>query len=619
MILLTIHSPSFLYLNLGGAEGALMHDPCYFFALVIASHLYRCIAVTVSICHTLILLLDVLSLRKPQCPRARGIPWQSVSTLPQTTMSVHEYPTQPAPSSSHTNPESPPVKSTAGVHSQTTPDRPQPEPATDYNSIPNPSVARQARAPSPSLQSSREDVWYLKEIGWKGGRTRIITQNFNGPCSFIAICNILILRGDIQILPPDRRTVSYELLSQLVAEYLLTHVPDVDISSALSVMPLTQKGMDLNPLFTSPTSFRPSTSDSTQPDPLALFAQTGIPLVHGWLVDPASTEAHAIQKMGVADYDGAVDKIVEADVLADGRLLGDGIAGNTGGQGGDRELTPEESEKIEHALTLRTFLHTTQSQLTYHGLFTLSSQDLIPPGSLVALFRSSHLSVLYKPPSNHHTAEIHPTSSTPNEKHPTEAATSSPVASSSALPEDTSNAHLETPPSDITTPLQEQFESTHILDPGPSVSPPGPEETSSHIYTLATDAAFLHEPSVVWERLDDIDGSGTVFVDSNFIRSSPAGGDVAGHTAETALAAFEAEAGLRPAQGPPGGDDDADLALARQLQAEENHYARAQRESAQQGSAQQDAPRERERVNGREQGTNELRKKPKKKTSCLIM
>lgn len=52
--------------------------------------------------------------------------------------------------------------------------------------------------------------------------------------------NILILRGDIEILPPTRHTVSYEFLSQLVAEYLLKRGPDVDISAALTVMPLTQ-------------------------------------------------------------------------------------------------------------------------------------------------------------------------------------------------------------------------------------------------------------------------------------------------------------------------------------------------------------------------------------------
>lgn len=53
------------------------------------------------------------------------------------------------------------------------------------------------------------------------------------------IGNILILRGNIEILPASRTTVSYEFLSQLVAEYLLLNAPDVDISMALTMMPLT--------------------------------------------------------------------------------------------------------------------------------------------------------------------------------------------------------------------------------------------------------------------------------------------------------------------------------------------------------------------------------------------
>ena len=81
--------------------------------------------------------------------------------------------------------------------------------------------------------------------------------------------NILILGGNINIQPKSRTTVSYEFLSQLVAEYLLKNSPDVDVSAALSIMPHTQsklrrlsversltshfaEGMDLNPLFTPP-------------------------------------------------------------------------------------------------------------------------------------------------------------------------------------------------------------------------------------------------------------------------------------------------------------------------------------------------------------------------------
>lgn len=116
------------------------------------------------------------------------------------------------------------------------------------------------------------------------------------------------------------------------------------------------------------------------------------------------------------------------------------------------------------ALIVRNFIETSSSQLTYFGLFELASS--LEPNSLAALFRNSHLAVLYKS-----------------------------------------------------------------------------SEDDGSLYTLVTDQVFLHEPSVVWERVEDIDGSYSTFVDSDFVRSSPAGGDFAGHTAESALAALEQQTG----------------------------------------------------------------------------
>jgi len=55
----------------------------------------------------------------------------------------------------------------------------------------------------------------------------------------------------------------------------------------------------------------------------------------------------------------------------------------------------------------------------------------------------------------------------------------------------------------------------------------------------------MREPFVVWERLEDVDGGWSTFVDSDFVKSSPAGGDFAGQTAEETLRAMEAEG--RPA------------------------------------------------------------------------
>lgn len=107
--------------------------------------------------------------------------------------------------------------------------------------------------------------------------------------------------------------------------------------------------MDLNPVFTSPTTFQPATTGGE----LALFASAGIILVHGWLVDPDSSEHAAVSR--VKDYDSAVNLIVEADVLTRGLLVGNGVEDGEDGAGPSQarheqpgvNLTDEERQKVE--------------------------------------------------------------------------------------------------------------------------------------------------------------------------------------------------------------------------------------------------------------------------------
>jgi len=106
--------------------------------------------------------------------------------------------------------------------------------------------------------------------------------------------------------------------------------------------------MDLNPVFTSSTMFRPATTGGE----LALFASVGIALVHGWLVDPESPEYAAVSR--VKDYDSAMNLIVEADVLTRGLLVGNGVEDDGGAgpsQAGPSDpsvnLTDEERLKVE--------------------------------------------------------------------------------------------------------------------------------------------------------------------------------------------------------------------------------------------------------------------------------
>lgn len=101
--------------------------------------------------------------------------------------------------------------------------------------------------------------------------------------------------------------------------------------------------MDLNPLFTGITSFRPAGEGGE----LKLFEHAGIELVHGWLVDPSTPEHSVLSRAG--DYDSAVNLLVEADHLSKGQLVTceDDPSPSQGPNQADTVLTPEDHQKIE--------------------------------------------------------------------------------------------------------------------------------------------------------------------------------------------------------------------------------------------------------------------------------
>ncbi|KAF9065195.1 hypothetical protein BDP27DRAFT_1450322 [Rhodocollybia butyracea] len=152
-------------------------------------------------------------------------------------------------------------------------------------------------------------VWNLKSIEFGVGQDRksyrIVTENHNGPCSFIAICNILILRGKMKI-PARRTSVSYKYLSQLVVNHSrsLNAYNDSSKSIVSERMPKTQDIVELNPVFTESKSFGGPFGITF------LLGQLGIELVHGWLVDPESPEAETVSE--VKDHDRAVSLIAKA-------------------------------------------------------------------------------------------------------------------------------------------------------------------------------------------------------------------------------------------------------------------------------------------------------------------
>lgn len=175
----------------------------------------------------------------------------------------------------------------------------------------------------------------------------------------------MILRNDLEIAP-GRDRVTYSYLSTLLANYFLqitssssvppspalTHLPStrqLSLEAALSILPQTRVGLNLNPQFTKIDGF--TSSPSSGEGELALFSLAQIPLLHGWLGDPADEETYRVLEEA-GDYDRAVEMMVEGSEVA-GKL---GLEGNGGVDLNDEELireaerrsqwTSEEEEKV---------------------------------------------------------------------------------------------------------------------------------------------------------------------------------------------------------------------------------------------------------------------------------
>lgn len=136
-------------------------------------------------------------------------------------------------------------------------------------------------------------------------------QAANGPCSLLALVNLLSLEGKIHLKRGELgETVDFAYLVGILADYLVDRLADHKGESTLdlAVLNSTRTGINLNPRFTRGVEgFVPSPE-------LALFQGAGVKLVHGWLVDPSEEETYlALQN---ESYDSAVLRVVEGQILS---------------------------------------------------------------------------------------------------------------------------------------------------------------------------------------------------------------------------------------------------------------------------------------------------------------
>ncbi|XP_010529522.1 PREDICTED: ubiquitin carboxyl-terminal hydrolase MINDY-1-like [Tarenaya hassleriana] len=163
-------------------------------------------------------------------------------------------------------------------------------------------------------ETKEEEVMYkTKTIQFLGRTTPIILQNENGPCPLLAICNVLLLRNNLN-LNPDCSEVSQERLLSLVAERLIDSNSNINnkdkeyidnqqqnISDAIDLLEHLATGIDVNIKFTRINDFE------FTPE-CAIFDLLDIPLYHGWIVDPQDVET--ADAIGCKSYNALMSELV---------------------------------------------------------------------------------------------------------------------------------------------------------------------------------------------------------------------------------------------------------------------------------------------------------------------
>ncbi|KAF3448465.1 hypothetical protein FNV43_RR09178 [Rhamnella rubrinervis] len=192
------------------------------------------------------------------------------------------------------------------------------------------SEEQQQEQPQPQAQPVKECIHKTKVIQFLGRTTPIVLQNDNGPCPLLAICNVLLLRNNLN-LSPEIAEVSQEKLLSLVAERLIDSNSNINnkdegyaenqqqnIADAIDLLPRLATGIDVNIKFKRIDDFE------FTPE-CAIFDLLDIPLYHGWIVDPQDYDtANAI---GLKSYNA---------------LTGDLVALETRNMDGEGKNNPEE-------------------------------------------------------------------------------------------------------------------------------------------------------------------------------------------------------------------------------------------------------------------------------------
>eukprot|EP01126_Amoeba_proteus_P016624 TRINITY_DN17748_c0_g1_i1.p1 TRINITY_DN17748_c0_g1~~TRINITY_DN17748_c0_g1_i1.p1 ORF type:complete len:148 (-),score=26.70 TRINITY_DN17748_c0_g1_i1:127-540(-) len=103
--------------------------------------------------------------------------------------------------------------------------------------------------------ASENEIYCVKKAKFHNAKTFVICQNVNGPCPLIAICNALLLRGDLVLPNPKNRFICQQELLVILSELLCSRRANKDLNyehnlnDCLSMFHLLPFGLNVNVKF----------------------------------------------------------------------------------------------------------------------------------------------------------------------------------------------------------------------------------------------------------------------------------------------------------------------------------------------------------------------------------
>lgn len=220
------------------------------------------------------------------------------------------------------------------------------------------------------------------EVDWFQFNNRMyprILQDAGGPCPLIAVCNVLIMRGILNI-PNQTRQLSFESIVKALKRILNDRIRRLSFKTAdttailiqqnddvQSLLPKLEEGLDVNVRF-SGSEFFEFTKE------LSLFDTFDIPCYHCWRCDKQHRDFEIIEKLS---YNEMVDILTTDPEM----FLKE--------KGEEAQL-----KLIQKQEALRDWLEETKHQITASGVAEL--HEKLRPNVFAILFRNNHFSTIFR-------------------------------------------------------------------------------------------------------------------------------------------------------------------------------------------------------------------------------